>query len=215
MAQKKRKFYVVWEGRVPGIYDNWDDCKEQVDDFKGAKFKSFESQTEATLAFRGDYRDHIGVIKRIASHVMDARAYADNPEIEKNSIAVDAACSHNPGPMEYRGVDVATGAELFHVGPLADGTNNIGEFLGLVHALAHFDKVGLPDVVIYTDSRTAMSWVKHKQAKTKLTPTAANSRIFELVARAERWLQTHTARNRVLKWETERWGEIPADFGRK
>lgn len=215
MASRKRKFYVVWIGHQPGIYDNWDDCKEQVEGFEGARFKSFESQTEATLAFRGDYRDHIGIIKRIASHSMESRNYSDNPDIEKNAIAVDAACSRNPGPVEYRGVDVATGAELFHVGPLQGGTNNIGEFLALVHALAHFDKVNLPDVVIYTDSRTALSWVRNRCAKTKLEPTAENARIFELVRRAEHWLQTHTPRNRVLKWNTEEWGEIPADFGRK
>ena len=45
--------------------------------------------------------------------------------------AVDAACSGNPGPMEYRGIDLATGAEIFHFGPV-HGTNNIGEFLAIV-----------------------------------------------------------------------------------
>lgn len=215
MAAYTRKFYVVWVGRVPGIYDNWDDCLEQVKEYPGARYKSFTSQNEATLAFRGDFRDHIGVINSIASHKHEPVIYESIPEIEKNSIAVDAACSGNPGPMEYQGVDVMTGAQLFHVGPLQGGTNNIGEFLALVHALAHFDKVGLPDVVIYTDSRTAMAWVRNRHAKTKLEPNASNQVIFNLIARAERWLATHQLRNPILKWETEKWGEIPADFGRK
>ena len=41
----------------------------------------------------------------------------------KESIAVDAACSGNPGKMEYRGVYVADGRELFHIGPFEEGTN--------------------------------------------------------------------------------------------
>lgn len=210
-----RKFYVVWEGRQPGIYDSWDDCREQVENFPGARYKSFYSQTEATLAFRGDWRDHLGLVRQIAAHTSDVVDYSAIPEIEKNAIAVDAACSRNPGPVEYRGVDVATGAELFHVGPLEGGTNNLGEFLALVHALAHFDKVGLPGVTIYSDSRTAIAWVRQRHAKTTLQPDATNAAIFTLVARAERWLQTHTPRNPVVKWNTEEWGEIPADFGRK
>lgn len=213
---RRRKFYVVWQGRQPGIYDSWDDCREQTEGFAGARFKSFDSQTEATEAFRGDFRDHIGVIRSIAAHQTDSIIPHDrNPEIERNSIAVDAACSRNPGPVEYRGVDVMTGAELFHVGPLEGGTNNIGEFLAIVHALAHFDKVGLPDVVIYSDSRTAMSWLAKRHANTTLQPTPENARIRQLLQRAEYWLATHTPRNRVVKWQTERWGEIPADFGRK
>lgn len=210
-----RKFYVVWEGHAPGIYDSWEECEQQIKGYPGAKYKSFRSQTEATEAFRGNYRDHIGVIAAIAAHRQQSVNYEANPEIVRNSIAVDAACSRNPGPVEYRGVDVMTGAELFHVGPLAGGTNNIGEFLALVHALAHFDKVGLPDVTIYSDSRTAMSWLRARQARTKLQPTSENAPIRMLLGRAEQWLATHTPRNPVLKWDTERWGEIPADFGRK
>lgn len=34
----------------------------------------------------------------------------------ENSLAVDAACSGNPGPMEYRGVHVASRQEIFHFG---------------------------------------------------------------------------------------------------
>ncbi len=211
----KRKFYVVWNGFSPGIYDSWEECKQQTDGFPGAKYKSFDSQDEATEAFRGDYRDHIGVISAIAAHRHQSVNYAANPDIVRNSVAVDAACSRNPGPVEYRCVDVMTGAELFHIGPLEDGTNNIGEFLALVHALAHFEKVGMPEVTIYSDSRTAMAWVRNRHARTKLQPTPANATIRMLLERAENWLATHTPRNPVLKWDTEHWGEIPADFGRK
>ena len=117
--------------------------------------------------------------------------------------------------MEYRGVDVMTGAELFHQGPYPDATNNIGEFLALVHALAFFHKTGNTHTVIYSDSRTAIAWVRDRKCKSKLERTERNAHLLELIARAEYWLQTHTPINRVLKWETSKWGEIPADFGRK
>ena len=130
------------------------------------------------------------------------------------SISVDAACSGNPGDMEYRGVETESRLELFHVGPYPEGTVNIGEFLAIVHALAQLKKEGntLP---IYTDSRTAMKWVKDKKTKTKLEKSDMNIKIFEFIRRAEAWLQNNEYPNKIMKWETKYWGEIPADFGRK
>lgn len=209
-----RKFYVVWEGRAPGIYDSWEECEEQIKNFPGAKFRAYHSQDEATAAFRGDPREELGVLRAIARHSAPAANYDAFPEIERDAIAVDAACAGNPGRMEYRGVDVATGAELFHFGPIERGTNNIGEFLALVHALALCEKQGWT-MPIYSDSVTAQAWVRNRRAKTTLAAVPQNERLLSLVRRAETWLNTHTYTNRIIKWNTEKWGEIPADFGRK
>ena len=209
-----RKFYVVWEGRSPGIYDSWEECKDQIDGFPGARYKAFPSQDAATEAFRGDSSEHIGVLRAIASHNPVAVNYSAFPEIILDSIAVYAACSKNPGPVEYRGVDTKSGITLFKVGPLADGTNNIGEFLAIVHALAMTAQQGVA-TPIYSDSRTALAWVRDRKCKTTLKSTPNNAKILELVKRAESWLQTHSYTNRLIKWKTEEWGEIPADFGRK
>lgn len=214
MAQR-RKFYVVWVGHSPGVYDSWEECKLQTEGFKGARYKSFDSQQEAVMAYRGSPEEHLNLFRSMAQMKRPLVNYAAIPEIVPGSIAVDAACSHNPGPVEYQGVDVFSGRRLFHVGPLEDGTNNMGEFLAIVHALAWLTREGRGDVTIYSDSRTAMAWVRNRHAKTTLVPTPRNARIRELVARAETWLQTHTPTNQVLKWNTEKWGEIPADFGRK
>lgn len=210
-----RKFYVVWKGFSPGIYDSWEECKLQITGFPGAEYKSFTSQDAATKAFRGDYEEDKKLLKSIASHRNEIINYAAIPEIIKDSIAVDGACSKNPGPMEYRGVDVMTGAEIFHVGPLADGTNNVAEYLALVHALAFLHNTGNTHTAVYSDSRTALSWLNNRGHKSKLQPTAANSKIFMMLERANQWLKTHHTYNRVLKWDTDRWGEIPADFNRK
>lgn len=211
----RRKFYVVWAGHSPGVYDSWEECKLQTDNFPGARFKSFNSQEEAVMAYRGNPADYLEIFRAMGARTKPIVNYSAIPEIIPGSIAVDAACSRNPGPVEYRGVDIASGRQIFHVGPLAGGSNNMGEFLAIVHALAMLDKAGRHDITIYTDSRTAMSWVRKKKANTKIAPTPENSRIRELVARAEQWLLTHTPQNRLVKWDTERWGEIPADFGRK
>lgn len=211
MASKK--YYVVWAGHDTGVFDSWEEAELQVKGFPGARYKSFPSQQEAIEAYRGE--PDYGLIKSIARHRQVKNNYEAFPEIRLDSIAVDAACSKNPGPVEYRGVNVRTGEQIFHVGPLAGGTNNIGEFLALVHCLAMLDKMGRHDIPIYSDSRTAQAWLRNRHAKTTLKPTEANAYIRALLERAQAWLATHQVLNPVLKWDTDSWGEIPADFGRK
>lgn len=207
----KQKFYVVWEGHKPGVYKNWDDCKKQVDGFAQAKYKSFESLTEAEAAFKGNYWKFVSK----ADTTPKKAGKIPRSAIVKESVAVDAACSGNPGDMEYRGVWTADGRQLFHMGPLKDGTNNIGEFLAIVHALAMLKVQGKPNMIIYSDSKTAQGWVKKGKCNTKLEATGRNSEIFNLIDRAEKWLAVNKITNPIIKWETEDWGEIPADFGRK
>ena len=134
-------------------------------------------------------------------------------EVTADAWAVDAACSGNPGQMEYQGIDLATGAQVFHFGPV-HGTNNIGEFLAIVHALAWMKqkRVAYP---IYSDSVNAQLWIKQKKCKTKLQPNDKNAYLFELIGRAEKWLNENAIEVPIMKWKTEIWGEIPADFGRK
>lgn len=128
--------------------------------------------------------------------------------------AVDAACSGNPGPMEYQAIDLATGASVFHFGP-THGTNNIGEFLAIVHALALMERDHISGKTIYTDSANALAWVRKRQCKTKLVRDQRTEQLYQIIERAEMWLRTHTFRVPIKKWETREWGEIPADFGRK
>lgn len=209
------KWYVVWAGHETGVYDNWEDCKVAVEGFPGAKYKSFSNRDEAIEAYRGDPSEQLALFKAMAARTPNVVNYDDIPEIEKNAIAVDAACSGNPGKVEYQGVDVKTGARLFHVGPLEGGSNNQGEFLALIHALAWLDQRGQHDVTVYSDSRTALAWLRNRQSRSQIAATPKNAAIRGLMERANRWIQTHSPRNPVRKWETERWGEIPADFGRK
>ena len=131
----------------------------------------------------------------------------------KEALCVDAACSGNPGPMEYRGVHLPSGKEVFRFGPI-QGTNNIGEFLAIVHGLALMEQNGIR-MPIYSDSVSGQAWVRNKKAKTTLARTPETEKALDLVARAENWLRTHQVNVPIMKWDTENWGEIPADFGRK
>jgi ribonuclease HI len=208
---KKQKYYVVWEGRKRGVFTDWTDCEAQIKGFPEAKFKSFDTLKEAEEALKENYWDFISP-KTAKVPLKEAPAKIGNPNLE--SIAVDAAWNTATGDVEYQGVYLRTGQKIFHQGPFKDGTNNIGEFLALVHGLAYLQKheSNLP---IYSDSRTAISWLKRKHANTKLEVTPRNKQIFELLQRAEEWLSKNKFTNQILKWETEYWGENPADFGRK
>ena len=208
----RNKWYVVWVGTEPGICESWAECEARVKNFPGAIYKSYHSREEAIMAYRG--KPDFGLLKAIAKGPSVTVNYAAIPEIIPGSIAVDAACSGNPGIMEYRGVDIFSGKEIFHQGPFGDGTNNIGEFLALVHGLALLKQKG-SDLPVYSDSRNAISWVKKKKCKTLLARTTANAPIFDLIERAEHWLENNSYTNKIIKWETSVWGEIPADFGRK
>lgn len=204
---KKQKYYVVWEGMSPGVYDDWKKCEAQVKNFQGARYKSFDSSEEALAAYR------LGPFKgNNPTSIVKTRDFS---AIVKDSIVVDAACEGNPGILEYQGVDPHNGTKLFHQGPFPEGTVNIGEFLAIVHALAWLQKKDRPRTTIYSDSITGISWVKNKRIKTNLVRTRKNEDLFQLVDRAINWLQANRYTNPVVKWETESWGENPADFGRK
>lgn len=212
----KRKFYVVFNGLQPGIYDNWDDCKEQVDGFKGAEYKAYDSCLAATEAFRKRMDvDEMRFYTFLSKQTADSPDYSVFPQIKTNAIAVDAACNKNPGgDMEYQGVLVGSGERIFHVGPLPGGSNNIGEYLALVHALALLAQRGDHTTPVYSDSVTALSWLRRRHSHSTLQ-MAPESKLGELLRRADHWVATHQWLNPVYKWETETWGEIPADFGRK
>ena len=207
---KKQKFYVVWKGVNPGIYTSWTDCQLQTKGYEGAQYKSFDTREEAEHAFADSAFHYIG--KNAPKKEETQKQLPEN--FDMNCLAVDAACSGNPGPMEYRGVYLLTGQQVFHFGPVY-GTNNIGEFLAIVHALALMKQKGI-SMPIYSDSRNALTWVKQKKCKTKLERTPKTEELFQMIERAENWLKNNSYTGiPILKWETEEWGEVPADFGRK
>jgi ribonuclease HI len=203
----RQKYYVVWKGRKKGIFTSWAECELQVKGFVGARYKSFETRIEAEAAFKGGYDQYAGRPSTLGKW-KNAKIKPILP-----SLCVDAACSGSPGSLEYQGVETENGTRIFHAGPFADGTNNVGEFLAIVRAMEHLSKHNL-DWPIYSDSENAISWVKAKKCNTKLAHLPSNRMLFELISRAEKALMIPEP-HKVIKWDTDDWGENPADFGRK
>ena len=222
---KKQKYYVVWQGKLPGIYTSWDECKKQVQGVQGAQYKGFDSLAEAEQASRLPYNSVVVQNTRntpstqntpalvIDDNGMTAvREGVENPPV-LDALAVDAACSGNPGVMEYQGIYIPTRTRVFHyIAP--KGTNNIGEFLAIVHGLSYLKKHHL-NQIIYSDSVNAISWVRQKQCKSKLPEDPSTAELWDYIHRAENWPRTNSYTTEILKRDTDHWGEIPADFGRK
>ena len=205
----KSKYYVVWSGKKTGVFSTWDECQRQIAGVPDAKYKSFESKAEAEFAYSQKPEKFI--------YKKDKAANPTNNSTTKpilDSIAVDGAWNTATLDCEYQGVFTKTGKVLFKMGPYKHGTNNVVEYLALVHALGYCQKHNL-SLPIYSDSKTAISWVKNKKIKTTLEQTEKNQELFDMLERAENWLKTNRFGNQILKWETEDWGENPADFGRK
>ncbi len=206
---KSKKYYVVWKGKATGVFRTWEECKKQVYGENGAQYMSFQTEELAQIAYQQGYDKH----KKPKATVPIASKSTTKPIM--NSIAVDAACNMSTGDMEYKGVYSATKQVLFHQQGFKDCSNNIGEFLALVHGLAYCQQQQFKDIVLYSDSQTAISWVKKKKAATKVVLTLDNQAAMELVKRAENWLKSNAYDTIIHKWQTSDWGEIPADFGRK
>ena len=206
---KKQKYYVIWEGHQKGIFDTWAETEKNIKGFPNAQYKSFESRAEAEAASKKNYW---ASVNPKSNKILKPTGMAGNFIIP--SISVDAACAGNPGILEYQGVNTATKEVLFKRGPFPVGTVNLGEFLAIVHGLSYLKKLDCP-FPLYSDSRTAIAWVRNKAIKTNLERNASTAELFELVDRAIEWLKTNSYTTKILKWETEDWGENPADYGRK
>ena len=203
----KQKVYVVWKGRKRGIFTSWSECEAQVKGFADAQYKAFDSRWEAERAFAGSYEDYKGKPASNQKWLFAPR----RPIIP--SLCVDAACDGSPGRLEYRGVRTEGGEQIFHAGPFADGTNNVGEFLAIVLAFNWLSRHQLY-LPVYSDSVNAIAWIKAGKCNTMLERLPSNKTLFDFIARAEEDLRS-SKMYRVLKWDTQAWGENPADFGRK
>ena len=220
----RQKYYVVWNGPSPGVYSSWEACQEAVNGVSGAKYKSFKSQEEAEDAFEmgeeayeeakaSDAGNTSTSSKPRESGESSNSSKASEPikperptfnpqalpaEVIREAIAVDAACSGNPGAMEYRGVYLANGREIFHFGPI-HGTNNIGEFLAIIHGLAILKQKGLDSMPIYSDSVNAQLWVRKHHCKTTLVRNDKTEKLHQMIERAEAWLKSNTYRNPIIE----------------
>lgn len=216
-------FYGVWIGKTIGVYDNWDECKEQVNKFPGAIYSKLKStnKKDALSEFEELKKE------KVDNNIDKNKAKNENSTWEEKKkenkgkpiegvLTVDGAS--NGKNCEFQAVWYPSGEKAFISKVFEGGTNNIAEFLGLVLAVKHLKDKGLP-LIVYTDSITAMSWFRDKKANTTARATGKiTDELENLLTKSEMFLkQNHELMKqvKVLKWETKEWGEIPADFGRK
>lgn len=207
---KKYNFYVVWEGNKVGIFNSWKECSDSIKGFAGAKYKGFVTMEEAESALKQDYT----AFYKTQSKTTAPKINKSHSQPPVTALCVDAACSGSNGVMEYRGVILPQRQQVFHRGPFPKGTMNIGEFLAIVTGLAMLEKNNW-DMPLYSDSKTAIAWIKKKAINSKLERTDETEELFKVIDKAMEWLNTHGVKYEIKKWETDVWGEIPADFGRK
>lgn len=213
--KKRSKFYTVFRGFVPGVYETWEECQASTKGFSGASFASFKTRAEAEHALSvGDlkkWREMEETLKK--DRWMHSDVLKDGP-----CLVVDAACSGFPGPVEFRGVLLPSSAEAFRCGPFRNGSNNIGEFLAIVTGMRWLNERSLA-IPIYSDSKCAIGWVTHRGVcNTSMDKADQSAEIRSELARAESWLRgpfAHKYIKLLRKWDTEELGEIPADFDRK
>jgi ribonuclease HI len=137
-------------------------------------------------------------------------------EFEK-AICTDAACPSNPWPIEYRGVIVSTGKEVFNYGPLDWWSVNIAEFLAIVEWLKRLLQ-NQKYTILYSDSKTAIWWIKKGAINTTITKNKNNTILFEIIHESIQWLKLNSDRSNYItlsKRPTSQRGQIPADFWRK
>lgn len=207
-----KKWYVVWVGTEPGICETWEECQIRTQGYPGARYKAFDSSREAIEAYRKDLDAHAdprAVIRAIAHAETSRTNYANIKEIYPGSVAVCGSCDHATGMMQYRGVDVLSGTELFSFGPVA-GSENVAEFLAIVHALALLQKQRKDRVAIYCSNGIAQMWVRQKKSNAHVPPVPAYAKMGQLLVRADHWLEVNTFHNFVIKWKTDEWGPNPA-----
>jgi len=213
MAKKaKQKYYVVWKWKKPGIFTTRDDCKASVHWFIDAEYKSFKNLAEAEIAFSWRYKDFVGQKTTWKDYSPSEKKEIWSPVT--SSLSVDAACSNNPGILEFRWVLTSSRKQVFAYGPYDNWTVNIWEFLALIEWLKYAKDHNIN--LIYTDSKTARARLRDRKVKTTLTPSLSNKILFDRVDKSlERLNKNDISAIEVRKRYTDLRGEIPADYDRK
>lgn len=160
----KKKFYAVRSGHKCGIFLTWDECKKQVDGFKGAEYKSFSSMDEAKSWLTGE---------ALISNSEDVITLPDDNQV----IAyVDGSYEDSIKKYAFGCVLITPGGRIFtHFGngdnPESLAIRNVaGEMIGAMFATRWAIVNGFKEIEIRYDYEGIEKWVTGVwQAKNNLT----------------------------------------------
>ena len=123
-----------------------------------------------------------------------------------SGICTDAGTHGNPGPSEYNVSDL-NGNVLAHA-HLGVHSNNFAELAGILAGISYAKTHRISDV--WTDSQVCLFWIKNKRVGKDVHERDAVLNLIEAIHS-----ELKGASVNLKKWDTKKWGEIPADFGRK
>ena len=170
-----KKFYVVWQGRKTGIFNDWATCKQQIEKFSGAQYKSFPTLDEAQEAFSGSSSSNStaksasgttasGTKKRSNTNGVKTYTAKEIDAMDMNTkIYTDGGCEPNPGKAGsgiavYRDEIID---ELWYGLFNSYGTNNTAELNALHYAMRiadHESKQG-KSIAIFCDSKYSIQCI--------------------------------------------------------
>jgi len=195
-----KKFYVVWVGRVTGVFTSWPYTKKQVDQFPAAKYKSFKTQMEADAAYAAGWKTpakskSVATSMQTSSNVTVTNQSELDTAPTKNFdviIYCDGGCDPNPG-------QAASGVSVYREGKLVElwyglynpqGTNNSAELNALYQAL-HIAKEDIDKgkcVQILCDSQYSINcitvWAFSWKKKGWKRKTAGDIKNLEIIQQA-------------------------------
>lgn len=135
-----------------------------------------------------------------------------------SGLVVDASVvkinsKNSAGLAEIRGVDISSGKIVFNKSISWRTTNNIAEYLAIYVGFLYVDSLG-KDMVIYSDSTNAISWIRNGKCKTGFHSTDPKQQQNIIKAESRTTSDWKNVKS-VRFWNNKEWGENPADFGRK
>lgn len=211
----KNKFYVVWKGRDTGIFTSWSEVNELIKGFSGAEYKSYADQETAELEFslgspKGRSNDENHTTTKLKEEPSD-----DHKAPDHECLTVDGSYLGGKKIMQYRCVWNQSKEEVFSTKPIEGGNQNIAEFLALVGAMKYRVSTKQYDLHIYSDSQTALSWVRNCKIKSSYDLSQLDEVVQERIYGALKFIAKSGVRKNLYKWDSALWGDIPADYGRK
>lgn len=144
------KYYAVQKGKIPGVYESWDECKSQIEGFKGAKYKSYKNYDDALKFVNGEL-DYDKKSENSIEITEDVYSFVDG--------------SFNPETCVYGcGGFLVVGEEKYIIQGNADDEemasmrNVAGEILGSTLAIKKAIELGLKEITVYYDYLGIECW---------------------------------------------------------
>lgn len=139
------KYYAVKNGRKIGIYTDWDSCKEQVDGFSGAEYKSFSKESEAKAYLNSE----------------------EIPQLSETVAYVDGSFNIKTGEYSFGAVIFSDGkmkeySEKFADTEMAEMRNVAGEIKGAEFVMRYCVQNNIKSVKIVYDYMGIEAWATGK-----------------------------------------------------